>query len=737
MKRLIFIAAALCTCSPASPISRIEAELSAPTFVQVASAVPQPPTASVTVSLSRAQAAGHLLVVMAGWNDTTAAITSVTDTRGDGFALAIGPTTQAGGLSQSIYYARNIAAGSNSVRVTFSPAASSPDIRVAEYAGADTVAPLDSAAGASGSSETASAAITTHGAAELLVAGTMVLTGSQAGSGWTSRVVTSPDGDVLEDRSASSAGSYGATASVYAPNGWVIQAAAFLPAATGGAGGNGGTGGAGGAGGASGAGGAAGAGAAGGTGGAAGAGGGAGGAGGAAGGPPDAGRDAPSDGACTATYPLRADPSNRYLVTPCGVPFLVAGDSPQCLSANLSPANMDAYFAARAAQGFNAAWVNLLCNTYTGGRADASTYDGITPFAGHSDDVTHPNAAYFTRMDTMVAKAAAHGIVLFLDPMETGGFLSYMQAAGASALRTYGQFLGGRYRSAANVVWMSGNDYSPTSSNDTLVKAIALGIQDVAGAVQIQTLQTDWPAAPSTLDDSAYQPPFCSINLSYTYNPTYALIFHDYDRTPHLPNVMVEANYEGENNEGGPHLTNAHDVRTQYYWSNLSGASGSFYGNHWEVFLLDNSTWSSRITGDQGAPQMLYVQQVFGAVRWWQLVPDEAHAVMTAGMGSDCMASTEPQGGRSPNAQDNGCAVAARTPDGTLIMAYMPTPRTITIDMTGLAGRASARWFDPTTGAYQTVAGSPFANAGSRGFTPPVGNHADSYADWVLVLSVP
>ena len=76
------------------------------------------------------------------------------------------------------------------------------------------------------------------------------------------------------------------------------------------------------------------------------------------------------------TLPLVVSPDKRYLMGTNGAPFMVAGDSPQCLSANLSVANYDAYFAARAAQGFNASWVNLVCDEYTGGRTDATTYDG-------------------------------------------------------------------------------------------------------------------------------------------------------------------------------------------------------------------------------------------------------------------------------------------------------------------------------------------------------------------------
>src|SRR6185369_11026826 len=71
---------------------------------------------------------------------------------------------------------------------------------------------------------------------------------------------------------------------------------------------------------------------------------------------------------------------------------------------------------------------------------------------------------------------------------------------------------------------------------------------------------------------------------------------------------------------------------------------------------------------------------------------------------------------------------AARTPDGALVMAYMPTRRTITVAMSGLGAAADASWYDPSDGTF-----TPFANSGQRTFTPP-GNNADGDGDWVLVL---
>ena len=76
---------------------------------------------------------------------------------------------------------------------------------------------------------------------------------------------------------------------------------------------------------------------------------------------------------------------------------------------------------------------------------------------------------------------------------------------------------------------------------------------------------------------------------------------------------------------------------------------------------------------------------------------------------------------------------AARTPDGALIMAYLPSSRPITLDMARLAGEAIASWYDPTNGSYRSIEGSPFASSGRQDFIPPPKNSAGD-GDWVLVL---
>jgi hypothetical protein len=200
-------------------------------FVQVNSTVPQTPQSSASVAYSAAQTAGNLNIVAIGWTDGSSSVTSVTDTKGNTYSVAVGPTVQSGVQSQVIYIAKNIvgaAAGANTVRVNFSAKVPYPDVRILEYSGLDPVSPLDGAAGASGNGTTASSGtITTSYPYDLLFGADYVSSFTNApGDGYVTRIVTSPDGDIAEDQIVTATGTYTGTALISNGN-WIMQTIAL------------------------------------------------------------------------------------------------------------------------------------------------------------------------------------------------------------------------------------------------------------------------------------------------------------------------------------------------------------------------------------------------------------------------------------------------------------------------------------------------------------------------------
>jgi uncharacterized membrane protein len=207
-------------------------------YVQGNYATPQSPESTVSVVYTAAQTAGDLNVVAVGWNDSSATVSSVTDSSGNQYTRAVGPTIVSGYISQSIYYAKNIhaaGAGGNTVTVAFSTAATSADVRIVEYSGADPNNPVDVTAASSGNSaSTSSGSATTTNPTDLIFGANIVLTTTSGpGSGFTSRLLTQPDGDIAEDQMTSSAGSYSAAAPLTSSGYWIMQMVAFRTPVTG------------------------------------------------------------------------------------------------------------------------------------------------------------------------------------------------------------------------------------------------------------------------------------------------------------------------------------------------------------------------------------------------------------------------------------------------------------------------------------------------------------------------
>jgi hypothetical protein len=422
-------------------------------------------------------------------------------------------------------------------------------------------------------------------------------------------------------------------------------------------------------------------------------------------------------------YPLKASANGRYLVDQSNAPVMIVGDSPQALMVNLSTNEAAFFFANRAAYGFNTLWINLLCATYTGGRPDASTIDRIQPFTGNvpsksSYDLTKTNEAYFARVDQMLELAAQSGIQVLLDPCETGSFLSVMRDNGTNRCRSYGRFLGERYKNVPNIVWMSGNDFQTwrTPADDELVRAVAVGIRD-RDTNHLHTAELDYLLS-SSLDDTNWNGIF-GLNATYTYFPTYARLRQDFGRTNFLPTFMVEANYEFESLQGP--VTTPPILRKQEYWTMTSGACGQMYGNGYTwPFKAD---WQSHLD-TAGAAQVKIMQQFFNARAWFDLVPDTNHTVVVSNYGVYS---------ESSHVADNDFLTAARARDGSLVVVYTPVVRQFVVDLGQLRGAAVTRWFDPSSAVFLNISGSPFTNSGLRSFTPP-GNNQDGDGGWVLVL---
>jgi glucose/arabinose dehydrogenase len=203
-----------------------------PAFVQVKAATPQTPQSTVPTTFTQAQTAGNLNAVVVGWNESSGNVSSVSDSAGNLYELGAA-TVRGTGISQAIYYARNIAAagpGANTVTVVFDRAVAYADVRIVEYSGLDQANPLDVTSSAAGSASTANSGTATTRVARTLLLGAGTTSGafSGGGAGYAVRIITVPDADIVEDRNVTSTGAYSATAPQ--SGNWVMQLVAFKAA---------------------------------------------------------------------------------------------------------------------------------------------------------------------------------------------------------------------------------------------------------------------------------------------------------------------------------------------------------------------------------------------------------------------------------------------------------------------------------------------------------------------------
>jgi hypothetical protein len=356
----------------------------------------------------------------------------------------------------------------------------------------------------------------------------------------------------------------------------------------------------------------------------------------------------------------------------------------------------------------------------------------------------------------------------------------------------HGSFTG--FKSRPNIIWVNGGDSLPANGSEGAQRVLQVikGMQS-AGDTHIQTAHWQHDYLPWDQTDIG---PYLTAYSSYTHGPypslgpTYAQARLLYAHSPARPSWLLETSYWGEH--GGTRgqtrylswgsVLSAIDGATLGFgpfWGfvtspdGVSGTGGQettawtantayaldnyvSRGGNWYRATTGGTSGSTAPSGSGGNIQDGSVVWAFAASGGWQALLNEPAVLDFKVMGafldglpwynlvpsglSGTKTLITSGGGTYTSFTDGGGAsggmdwiVSAATPDGRLLVAYVPPAHNgaFTVDMTAMSGSARARWFDPASATYTTIGNYP--NTGTQTFTVPGTNSAGS-TDWVLIL---
>lgn len=448
-------------------------------------------------------------------------------------------------------------------------------------------------------------------------------------------------------------------------------------------------------------------------------------------------------------FPVKYSANKRYLVDQNNVPFPILGRTSWFIT-SLSAADYQFYIDDTAARGYNAIEFHVVSHDPRGNNAPLNG-NGDAPFLKRLDganwsgslfygninaeapDFTTPNTNYWNQVDAVLAYAESKGILVFLFPGYVGfnggdqGYMQELVANGPTKIQTYGTWIANRYKNQKNLVWMLGGDMgtSPHAFNtaQTAVEnALLNGIKNVPGKQSIY-FSAEWDSESIATDQTSLG---SAMTLNGAYSWTGLVAYHGrraYAHSPIIPAFLLEEPYDEEGSDGnGVNPSATQPVRRFQWWGWLSTIGGYISGNAY-VWPF-NAGWQNHLD-TQGTRDMTRLNAFIGSIPWYNLVP--------SGLGG--MRTLITQGGSASTNADY--VAAAATPDGKLLVAYIPPAHSgpITVDMGAMSGLTRARWFDPTSAAYSD-AGTALTNSGKWSFTPN-GVNSVGANDWVLVLDVP
>lgn len=423
---------------------------------------------------------------------------------------------------------------------------------------------------------------------------------------------------------------------------------------------------------------------------------------------------------------LTVHEGKRYLTTTDGKPFFYLGDTAWELFHRLSRTEAEYYLSVRQKQGFNV--IQAVGLAERDGLGTPNTY-GRYPLlkTGESYDPEKPDTqgeySYWDHVDYIVKTAGEKG--LFIAFLPTWGD-KYNKAWGQGPevftpenARTFGRWLGNRYKDSWNIIWMLGGDrFLVTDNHRAVIDAMAQGLKEGDAGNHLITFH---PAGCSTSADSVKDKSYIDFHTVQSGHGVEAYrsweLIRKTGEAEEKPFMDAEPRYEDHpacfRAELGIYWQED-DIRQNTYWNLMEGVCGNTYGNHsiWIFNTEPQPYWPYRweeVMEHPGARQARYAMDLRLSRPYFEFRPapelvEDDPAVMAhqaAGRGEDY--------------------AFFYSPLGLPVRAYLDK-------LGGMILKAS--WFNPRNGTETAFGIVPPAETL---FVPPTSGKGQ---DWVLIVDV-
>lgn len=461
---------------------------------------------------------------------------------------------------------------------------------------------------------------------------------------------------------------------------------------------------------------------------------------------------------------LQVSSNQHYIEHKDGTPFLWIADTGWGMFQQLSREEVDLYLDDRQSKGFTVIQSVVYWYPHGGGIEsgphNAANAYGHRPFAGGDDapDTARPLTVaggspvapndYWDHVDYIVQAIKKRNMYLALLPCwgrayVTEQFKDSHQEFNVSEAKTYGSFLGKRYKDEPHILWVIGGDAkAQVRSYDThhnfqefdtraIFRAMAEGIgngvtgQNLAwnkpSAAWKEVFMTYHPDGDATFNSSNWfqQDEWLTANgveVWKVVDEVYPMMINDYQRNdPAKPSLFLEGSYEfGSYNHECGWVTPVR-ARRQFYHTFFGGGAGHTYGAGpiWSMRGNEGDyncgyTWQQALNFP-GAQQLAQVGKEFLRThQWTEWVPNGA-VISRIGEGESLK-------------------TAVTTQSGDMALVYFSNNSATEVHNV-LTQETSAYWFYPRNGEKKSA--GDFKVAESRDMLPPGG-----WEDAILVLKV-